>query len=126
MENIISQGQKILINGKETVDPLMIGYSILDAIENGFELRLVKESFFQNTKSERKKIINEIIVNPEKRRTEARDFMIELICSIDEFNTNDFILKAEENNISKATAYNFINLLVKNNIIKKTNNFTLK
>lgn len=50
MENIISQGQKILINGKETVDPLMIGYSILDAIENGFELRLVKETenVFQN------------------------------------------------------------------------------
>ena len=35
---------RIFISGKETVDPILIGYAFLDAVENGFHLKIEKVS----------------------------------------------------------------------------------
>ena len=44
MNQISSQAGRVFVNGKETVDPLMIGYAILDAIESGHEIKITKDN----------------------------------------------------------------------------------
>lgn len=45
INSICVENGRIFIEGKETIDPLLIGYAIIDAIENGFEVKVSKETF---------------------------------------------------------------------------------
>lgn len=123
IKSICVENGRIFIEGKETVDPLMIGYSVLDALENGFDLSFFKKSH-QQDKITRKQIITDFMIKAEMRKTYERDVLIELVSSMDKFKSNDFIEKAKELNICRATAYNFINILVKAKIIQKTNDLS--
>ena len=123
IKSICVENGRIFIDGKETVDPLMIGYSVLDALENGFDLSFFKKSH-QQDKITRKQIITDFMIKAEMRKTYERDVLIELVSSMDKFKSNDFIEKAKELNICRATAYNFINILVKAKIIQKTNDLS--
>jgi hypothetical protein len=94
---------KVYVNGKKTTDPTLIGLAVLDSIEN-------KDSLY-NTMISRKDKIKLFMEEEQMRNTIERKCMIDIICSMVVFNSEDFIAKVERNQISRASAYNFISLL---------------
>lgn len=98
------ENNKIYVDDTETTDPTLIGLAILDQID-------------LNSILDRKTIITDYIKNNSLRQTRERDKMIEIISKMKSFDTEKFVIDCEESNISRPTAYNFINLLKKAEVI---------
>lgn len=94
---------KVFVEGKKTTDPTLIGLAILDSIEN-------KDSIY-NDMLNRKDKIKAFMEEEQMRNTVERKCMVDIVCSMAVFNSEDFIAKVERKKISRASAYNFISLL---------------
>lgn len=106
------KNNKIFINDVVTTDPTLIGLAILDQLENDNPI-------------ERKKIILEYIKDNSLRFTTERKIMIDIVSNMQDFEPDVFVIKCEEALISRATAYNFIDLLKKAEIIVNKKYFFL-
>lgn len=95
--------KKVFVDGKKTNDPTLIGLAVLDSIEN-------KDSLY-NSMLSRKDKIKVFMQEEQMRNTVERKCMIDIVCSMAVFNSEDFIAKVERRQISRASAYNFISLL---------------
>lgn len=98
--------KKVFVDGLETRDPMLIGLAVLDSIEN-------------ISNKEKSEIINNYFRSRKLRKTYERKVLVSLFCSLECFNMEDFVTQANIHNISRATAYNFINILKEGNIIKE-------
>lgn len=86
MNSIISLGQKVIVHGKETIDPTMIGYAVLDAVENGYELKLVKDDI----QTHHVKDMVYLIHDPEQNKRmitsihiDNENILYEMICGVE-------------------------------------------
>lgn len=100
---------KVFVEGKETKDPTLIGLAILDALES-------KKGKIINHSDRREKIIA-YIKQKRLRNTLERRSLIDIVCSMLVFSSEELIERAENLKISRASAYNFTVLLKDANII---------
>ena len=106
------QNGRVFVNGKETVDPVLIGYAVLDAAEN-------TDAIITN----RKEVIENYIKENKLRRTFERSVLTDLVCKMESFNSELLIENGLNKNIAKSSTYNFIKLLHEANIISKQESF---
>lgn len=102
---------KVFVQGKQTTDPTLIGLALLDAIES-------KKTNSIDNISLRKKI-EDYIKEKQLRKTLERRHLIDIVCSMFIFSSEELIERAEKLHISRASAYNFTVLLKDANIVSK-------
>ena len=100
---------QVFVQGKQTTDPTLIGLAILDSLESK-DIKIIDQS-------ERRNKINAYIKEKQLRKTLERRHLIDIICSMFIFSSEELIERAESLNISRASAYNFTVLLKEANII---------
>lgn len=100
---------KVFVQGKQTTDPTLIGLAILDAIESKQDMAV--------DHSDRRDKINAYVKQKQLRKTLERGQLIDIVCSMFIFSSEELIERAEKLNISRASAYNFTVLLKDANII---------
>lgn len=100
---------QVFVEGKKTTDPTLIGLAILDAVES-------KQDMIIN-QSDRREKISAYIKQKRLRNTLERRHLIDIVCSMFVFSSEELIESAEKLNISRASAYNFTVLLKEANII---------
>lgn len=97
---------RIFVEGKETVDPVLIGYAVLDLAENSIiDLSTIKEKYLS------------YIENKNHRKTQEREMLIDLMVSNNITNQQDLAKEANKIFISKASCYNLFSFLQKSGII---------
>ena len=101
----------VFINGKQTTDPTLIGLAMLDSIELNKEMAV--------DHSDRRDKINAYVKSKGLRNTLQRKKLIDIVCSMFIFNSEQLIERAEKMQISTASAYNFTVLLREAKIISK-------
>lgn len=106
------QNGRVFVNGKETVDPVLIGYAVLDIAENS-----------ENIAENRKETIQDYIKRNKLRKTYERKILTDFVCKMDVFSSEILIQNGLKENISKSSTYNFINLLLDAKIISKQESF---
>jgi len=102
---------KVFVQGKQTTDPTLIGLAMLDAIELKQDMAV--------DHSERRDKINAYIKAKRLRNTLERRNLIDIVCSMFIFSSEELIERAEKLHISRASAYNFTVLLKDANIVSK-------
>lgn len=102
---------KVFVQGKQTADATLIGLAILDAVES-------KQDMIIN-QSDRREKINAYIKQKRLRNTLERRHLIDIVCSMFIFSSEELIERAEKLKISRASAYNFTVLLKDANIVTK-------
>jgi len=100
---------KVFVQGKQTADATLIGLSVLDSLDS-------KEDMVASH-SDRRDKINAYIKAKRLRNTLERRHLIDIVCSMFVFSSEELIERAEKLNISRASAYNFTVLLKDANII---------
>ena len=100
---------KVFVQGKQTTDATLIGLAILDAIESKQDIAV--------DHSDRRDKINAYVKQKQLRKTLERSQLIDIVCSMFIFSSEELIERAEKLNISRASAYNFTVLLKDANII---------
>lgn len=96
---------KVFVEGKETVDPLLIGYAVLDAAENAvIDISSIKEKYL------------EYIKNKNFRKTQEREMLIDLMVSKNITNQIDLVKEAKKMFICQASCYNLFAFLKKTGI----------
>lgn len=100
---------QVFVEGKQTTDPTLIGLALLDALES-------KKGKIINH-SDRREKINAYIKQKRLRNTLERRNLIDIVCSMFVFSSEELIERAENLKISRASAYNFTVLLKEANII---------
>ena len=100
---------KVFVQGKQTTDPTLIGLAILDAIESKQDMAV--------DYSDRRDKINAYIKQKRLRNTLERRNLIDIVCSMFIFSSEELIERAEKLKISRGSAYNFTVLLKDANII---------
>ena len=100
---------QVFVQGKQTTDPTLIGLAILDAIESKQDMAI--------DQSDRREKISAYIKQKRLRNTLERRHLIDIVCSMFVFSSEELIERAEKLNISRASAYNFTVLLKDANII---------
>jgi len=108
---ILIKKNKVYVQGKQTTDPTLIGLAILDAIE-------VKKDMAVDY-SDRRDKISAYIKAKRLRNTLERRHLIDIVCSMFIFSSEELIERAEKLHISRASAYNFTVLLKDANIVSK-------
>lgn len=102
---------QVFVEGKKTTDPTLIGLAILDAIESKQDMAV--------DYSDRRDKINAYVKQKQLRKTLERRHLIDIVCSMFVFSSEELIERAEKLNISRASAYNFTVLLKDANIVTK-------
>tara|TARA_R110002126_G_scaffold26344_2_gene89120 strand:- start:755 stop:1093 length:339 start_codon:yes stop_codon:yes gene_type:complete len=103
---------RVFVGGKETIDPVLIGYAILDYAENcNVDLSILKEKY------------HKYIKDRNHRKTFERENLIDLIVSKNITTPQDLAAEAKKINISQATCYNFFVFLKVAGIADFTNNW---
>ena len=111
MEIEIKSG-RVFVEGKETVDPVLIGYAVLDYAENSnVDLSKIKEKYHAYIKERN------------HRKTFERETLIDLMVSKNITTAQDLTVEAKNIYISQATCYNFFNFLKVAGIADFTNNW---
>lgn len=111
MEIEISNG-RVFVQGKETVDPVLIGYAVLDYAENSHvDLSELKERYHRYIK------------NRKYRKTFERDTLIDLMASKNITTPQNLAIEAKKINISQATCYNLFEFLKTSGIADFKNNW---
>ena len=100
---------QVFVQGKQTTDPTLIGLALLDAVES-------KQDMVIN-QSDRREKLSAYIKQKRLRKTLERRHLIDIVCSMFIFSSEELIERAEKLNISRASAYNFTVLLKDANII---------
>ena len=100
---------KVFVQGKQTIDPTLIGLALLDAVE------LSKYRYVDH--SERRAKINAYVKQKRLRNTLERRQLTDIVCSMFVFSSEELIERAEKLKISRGSAYNFTVLLKDANII---------
>ena len=100
---------QVFVQGKQTTDPTLIGLALLDAVES-------KQDMIIN-QSDRREKLSAYIKQKRLRKTLERRHLIDIVCSMFIFSSEELIERAEKLNISRASAYNFTVLLKDANII---------
>jgi len=86
---------RVFLDGKETVDPVLIGYAVLDYAENSaIDLSTLKQKY------------HEYIKDRKHRKTQERETLIDLIVLKNLTTPQDLAAEAKKINISQATCYN--------------------
>lgn len=113
MKNTLSiQNGRVFVNGKETVDPVLIGYAVLDSAEN-------TDAIITN----RKEVIENYIKANNLRKTYERKVLTDIVCKMESFSSETLIDNGLNERVAKSSTYNFIKLLHKANIISKQESF---
>ena len=102
---------KVFVQGKPTKDPMLIGLAVLDSLDS-------KEDMVASH-SDRRDKINAYIKAKQLRNTLERRHLIDIVCSMFVFSSEELIERAENLKISRASAYNFTVLLKDANIVSK-------
>lgn len=101
---------RVFLDGKETVDPVMIGYAVLDYAENtNNDLATLRERY------------HEYIKTRNHRKTFERESLIEIMVDKNIINPQDLAVEAKKMNISQATCYNFFSFLKETGIADFSN-----
>jgi len=108
---IIIRNNKVYVQGKKTTDPTLIGLAVLDSLDS-------KENMVASH-SDRRDKINAYIKAKRLRNTLERRHLIDIVCSMFIFSSEELIERAEKLHISRASAYNFTVLLKDANIVSK-------
>lgn len=96
---------RVFIDGKETVDPVLIGYAVLDYAENSnIDLQTIKEKYHAYIKCRN------------HRKTYEREALIDLIVLNKITTPQDLAIEAKKIHISQASCYNVFNFLKKTGI----------
>lgn len=91
---------RVFVEGKETVDAVLIGYAVLDYAENSnVDLSTIKEKYHAYIKERN------------NRKTFEREALIDLIVSNNITTPQDLAVEAKKIYISQGTCYNFFNFL---------------
>ncbi|GIZ08362.1 hypothetical protein [Flavobacterium sp. UMI-01] len=86
---------RIFLDGKETIDPVLIGYAVLDYAENSVvDLSTLKQKY------------HDYIKTRNHRKTIEREMLIDLIISKNLTTPQKLAVEAKKINISQATCYN--------------------
>lgn len=108
---------KIFVNGKETVNPELIGLAVLDFIENrGIKNPIQIQSELSQDEL-REKFFNHLKEN-NLRYTHERKSLIELAFTINPFEPTELVKKAIDHRIAQASCYNFIQTCVDAGILE--------
>jgi thiamine biosynthesis protein ThiC len=101
---------RVFVEGKETVDPVLIGYAVLDYAENcNVDLSAIKEKYHAYIKERN------------HRKTYERETLIDLMVSKNITTAQDLAVEAKKIFISQATCYNFFGFLKASGIADFTN-----
>ena len=100
---------QVFVEGKQTTDPTLIGLALLDALESK-KGKIINHSY-------RREKINAYIKQKRLRNTLERRHLIDIVCSMFVFSSEELIERAEKLKISRGSAYNFTVLLKDANII---------
>lgn len=91
---------RVFLDGKETVDPVLIGYAVLDYAENlNIELSTLKQKY------------HDYIKDRKHRKTIERETLIDLIVNKNLITPQELYIEAKKINISQATCYNVFSFL---------------
>jgi hypothetical protein len=108
---------KVFVNGKETVNPELIGLAVLDFIENrGIKNPIQIQSELSQDEL-REKFFNHLKEN-NLRHTHERKTLIELAFTINPFKPTELVKRATELRIAQASCYNFIQMCVDAGILE--------
>lgn len=102
---------KVFVQGKPTTDPTLIGWAVLDSLDS-------KEDMVASH-SDRRDKIKAYIKAKRLRNTLERRHLIDIVCSMFIFSSEELIERAENLKISRSSAYNFTVLLKDANIVSK-------
>jgi hypothetical protein len=102
---------KVFVQGKTTTDPILIGLAVLDSLDS-------KEDMI-SMHSDRRDKINAYFKAKRLRNTLERRCLVDIVCSMFIFSTDELVERAEKLHISRASAYNFTVLLIDANIVSK-------
>lgn len=108
---------KIFVNGKETVNPELIGLAVLDFIENDNSKITIKTQSKLSKDELRDKFFNHLKEN-NLRHTHERKTLIELAFTINPFEPTELVKRATELRIAQASCYNFIQMCVDAGVVE--------
>jgi hypothetical protein len=121
---------RIFLDGKETINPELIGYAVLDYAENSSHSSESKPIDFLIDESEMVDKYNDFIKENTMRSTFERKALLELLAKMpNNFVSMDFVKKGTSLNIAYPTCYNFLNSAVDAGIIEmnpKTYSFVVE
>ena len=108
---------KVFVNGKETVNPELIGLAVLDLAENrnGIISLNIPQRLSQDEL--REKFFNHLKEN-NLRHTHERKTLIELAFTINPFEPTELVKRATELRIAQASCYNFIQMCVDAGVVE--------
>ncbi len=108
---------KVFVNGKETVNPELIGLAVLDLAENrnGIISLNIPQRLSQDEL--REKFFNHLKEN-NLRHTHERKTLIELAFTINPFKPTELVKRATDHRIAQASCYNFIQTCVDAGIVE--------
>jgi len=108
---------KVFVNGKETVNPELIGLAVLDLAEN--RNRIISLNIPKKLSQDelRDKFFNHLKEN-NLRHTHERKTLIELAFTINPFEPTELVKRATDLRIAQASCYNFIQTCVDAGIVE--------
>lgn len=108
---------KVFVNGKETVNPELIGLAVLDFIDNDNSKITIKTQSKLSKDDLRDKFFNHLKEN-NLRHTHERKTLIELAFTINPFEPTELVKRATDLRIAQASCYNFIQTCVDAGIVE--------
>lgn len=111
------ENNQFYINGFKTVDPELIGYAILDFIENGGKDIPTNKKTAKNKAISKDKYFDYLREN-KMSITRERKLLIDMFLDIKHFEPIELIKKALNHKITPATCYNFIQTCVDADILE--------
>ncbi len=108
---------RIFIDGKETINPELIGYAFLDYAETNSQDKTITEFVFLIDKEVVKEKYFNYLKENAFRCTSERKVLLDLILEMNDFSSNEFVKKAMVLNVSYPTCYNFLQTCVDSDIL---------
>lgn len=108
---------RVFINGIECNNPIEIGYAMLEAAQNDTICIVENKLSLSIDKEKVLKKFSEYLKNNAFRVTWERNTLIELLTSMNNFTSSDFVKQGMALNVSYPTCYNFLQSCVEAEII---------
>lgn len=117
MQTLVIEQGRIFIEGVETTDPNLIGYAIIDLVQDGKSI-VVKDVESNKYKNCIKDKYFKFLKSRNMSLTRERKILIGIVSEMNEFNPYDLFEKSIEleTNISRPTIYNFLETCVDSEI----------
>lgn len=103
---------RVFINGKETVNPELIGLALLDYAESLPENKKAIDFAFLVDRDEIVERFTKYLSDNAFRNTLERRNLIELLVTMNDFSAKDFVNEAMQLKASYPTCYNFLQVCV--------------